>query len=90
MSGSIKIYRSDQRDAAIALCGWNFNRDKEGTFVSFVELISGKGEYTRAAFIATIHLRIRYAIEILGKGADNVRRIEIYRFFMINNSVITF
>lgn len=70
MSGSIKIYRSEQRDAAIAHCGWTFNRDKESTFVTFIENISGNGDYKRAAFIAAVHLRIRYAIEILGKGAN--------------------
>lgn len=69
MTGSIKVYRSEQRDAAIQMCGWAFNRDKEGTFVSYIEDLSAKGERTKAAFIATVHLRIRYAIEVLGNGA---------------------
>lgn len=66
MTGSMKVFRSEQRDAAIQMCGWTFNRDKEGTFVSFIEDLSAKGERTKAAFIATVHLRIRYAIEVLG------------------------
>lgn len=77
MTGSIKVYRSEQRDAAIQMCGWAFNRDKEGTFVSYIEDLSAKGERTKAAFIATVHLRIRYAIEVLGNGAGMVSRIVI-------------
>lgn len=75
-TGSIKVYRSEQRDAAIQMCGWAFNRDKEGTFVSYIEDLSAKGERTKAAFIATVHLRIRYAIEVLGNGAAVVSGLQ--------------
>lgn len=71
MTGQIKAYRSDQRDAAIQMCGWSFNRDKEGSFVNFIEEMAKRGERTKAAFIATVHLRIRYAIEVLGNGATS-------------------
>lgn len=71
-SGSIKVYRSDQREFSQTLCGWNYDRHKENGFNNFIDEICAKQEYTRAAMLAAFHLKIRYAIEILGRGAEKV------------------
>lgn len=88
MTGSIKVHRSEQRDAAIQMCGWAFNRDKEGTFVGYIEDLSAKGERTKAAFIATVHLRIRYAIEVLGNGAGMVSKVDMKCLVKNNKTLI--
>jgi len=70
MNSALKVYRSEQRDFALQLCGWAFERDKEASFTAFIEDLCAKHEFTRASLIACFHLRIRYAIDILGKGAE--------------------
>ncbi|XP_059619271.1 GATOR complex protein MIOS [Phlebotomus argentipes] len=68
--GYIRVFRSEHRDFAQQLCGWTFDREREGTFSAFIDELMMRKEFTRAAFIAVVHLRVKYAIEILAKGAD--------------------
>ncbi|GAB0094537.1 hypothetical protein DMENIID0001_098500 [Sergentomyia squamirostris] len=68
--GYMRIYRSEHRDSALHLCGWTFERERESTFSAFIEELMVNKEYTRAAFVAVVHLRVKCAIEILAKGAE--------------------
>ena len=68
--GSLKVYRSEFRDRAQQLCGWTFDRDKEGSFNSYIDDLCLKQEFTRAALIACFHFKVRYAIDILGRCAE--------------------
>lgn len=63
------LNRSEQREYAQHLCGWTFDRNKD-TFNQFVDSLCNKQEFTRAAMIACFQLKIRLAIDILGRGAD--------------------
>lgn len=65
------IFRSDQRYFSRHLCGWTFDRSAKDSFLQFLDCLCGKHEYTRAAMIAVFQLKIRLAIDILSKGADN-------------------
>lgn len=65
-------FRSEQRDAAQNLCGWTFDINSKDCFQTFVESLCSRQEFTRAALIACFQLKIRYAIEILGMGAERV------------------
>ncbi|XP_053676082.1 GATOR complex protein MIOS [Anopheles nili] len=70
MCSGLVVYRSEQRDTAQLLCGWTFEREKEASFTAFLEELCTKREYTRAALLACFHFRVRLAIDILGRGAD--------------------
>lgn len=70
-SGSVKVYNSTQREFSQILCGWNYERHRENSFMSFIdELCTARHEYTRAAMLACFHLKIRAAIETLGRWAE--------------------
>lgn len=72
-SGSIRIYRSEERDFAQELCGWTFHKgDVSTNLIAYNEELCKKKKYTRAAMLAVYHLRIRMAIEILGRGANDI------------------
>ena len=70
MCSGLVVYRSEQRDMAQLLCGWTFEREKEASFGAFLDELCAKREYTRAALLACFHFRVRLAIDILGRGAD--------------------
>ena len=59
--------RSEDREKALQLCGWRF--DKESTLNSFLDHLEAEGSYARAAAIAVFNLKLRKAIEILNRGA---------------------
>lgn len=65
---SILIFRSDDRDIALQLCGWRFEKDTSA-LNTFLDRLEGECEYPRAAAIAVFNLRLRTAIEILNRGA---------------------
>lgn len=65
------VFRSDQRDFSKHLSGWTFDRNIKDSFIQFLDGLCVKQEYTRAAMIAVFQLKIRLAIDILSKGADN-------------------
>ncbi|XP_066997693.2 GATOR2 complex protein MIOS isoform X2 [Anabrus simplex] len=65
---SAKIYRSEDRDKALQLCGWNFDADSMG-LTSFLERLEAEGAHARAAAIAVFNLKLRTAIEILNRGS---------------------
>lgn len=69
-SAYIKIYRSEERDAALQLCGWKFERDSSGV-VDFVQKLQSRGMYSRAAAIAIFNLKLRLAINILNVEEEN-------------------
>lgn len=69
-SGSIKVYRNEQRDNAQLICGWPYIRGGEQAFREFITQLCDRNEHTRASMLACFNLRVRYAIEILGRGAN--------------------
>lgn len=72
-SGNIKLYRSEERDFAQELCGWTFHKGDVSTNLHiYNEELCKKKKYTRAAMLAVFHLRIRMAIDILGRGANDM------------------
>ncbi|XP_065221938.1 GATOR2 complex protein MIOS-B [Planococcus citri] len=60
----IVVYKSPARENALQLCGWTFSKD-----LSTLERMELDGAYARAAAIAIFNLRLRYAIDILNRGA---------------------
>ncbi|XP_069700640.1 GATOR2 complex protein MIOS [Periplaneta americana] len=62
-----RIYRSEDREKALQLCGWKF--DKESALNSFLDRLETEGSYARAAAIAVFNMKLRKAIEILNQGA---------------------
>ncbi|KAK6624092.1 hypothetical protein RUM44_010950 [Polyplax serrata] len=69
-SAYIRTYRSEERDAALQLCGWKFERDSSA-LVEFVETLQARGMYSRAAAIAVFNLRLRLAIKVLTAEEEN-------------------
>jgi WD repeat-containing protein mio len=75
-SGTIRLYRSEERFFSQELCGWSFHKpssnDISSNLAVFIEELCKKKKYTRAAMLAVFHLRIRMAIDILGRGANDI------------------
>ncbi|XP_075236939.1 GATOR complex protein mio isoform X2 [Lycorma delicatula] len=67
-TASIKIYRSEDRDKCLQLCGWRFDKESNA-LTSFLDRLQVEGEYSRAAAISVFNLRLRFAIDILNNGA---------------------
>ncbi|GFG38305.1 hypothetical protein Cfor_12188 [Coptotermes formosanus] len=67
-----RIYRSEDREKALQLCGWKF--DKESSLTSFLDRLESEGFYARAAAIAVFNMKLRKAIEILNRGAASRNR----------------
>lgn len=67
-TATIKVYRSEERDKCLQLCGWRFSRDLNA-LTSFLERLQVEGEYSRAAAISVFNLQLRNAINILNNGA---------------------
>lgn len=64
--------RSEQREFCRHLSGWTFDRNAKDSLFHFLDGLCTKREYTRAAMIAVFQLKIRFAIDILSKGADQL------------------
>lgn len=62
-------FRSDDRDKALQLCGWLFERDLSA-LSTFLDSLEADGEICRAAAIAVFNLRLRQAVDILKRGAQ--------------------
>lgn len=72
-SGSIRIYRSEERDFAQELCGWTFHKgDLHMNLQAYIEELCKRKKYTRAAMLAVFHLRVRLAIDVMGRGANDL------------------
>ncbi|XP_046390377.1 GATOR complex protein MIOS-B [Ischnura elegans] len=83
---AVRIYRSEERERALQLCGWRFERwwlegatGTPGNMVSmgnslnsFLDRLEAEeeGSHTRVAAIAIFNLRIRLAIQVLNGGAS--------------------
>lgn len=72
----VKMYRSEERDAALQLCGWRFERDAT-SLTNFLERLQVEGAFTRAAAIAVFNLQINLAISILNRGASRKQMPEL-------------
>lgn len=69
-SSYIRTYRSEERDAALQLCGWKFEKDSTA-LKKFVENLQSRGLYSRAAAIAVFNLKLRLAIKVLNMEEEN-------------------
>ncbi|XP_066586197.1 GATOR2 complex protein MIOS [Prorops nasuta] len=68
-----KVYRSTDRDKALLLCGWRFDKETNAPHDNlFLDRLEREGAYPRAAAIATFNLCLRQAIEILNRGANKL------------------
>uniref|UniRef100_A0A8D7ZYA5 WD repeat-containing protein mio n=1 Tax=Culex pipiens TaxID=7175 RepID=A0A8D7ZYA5_CULPI len=70
IGSGLVVYRSEHRDTAQLLCGWTFDRTKESSFAAFIDELCTNKEFTRAALITCFHFKIKQAIDILGRGAE--------------------
>lgn len=73
---SVRVYRSEDRDRALQLCGWRFDKDTTA-LMSFLDRLEVDGDYPRAAAIAIFNLRLRLAIDILNRGAQVQGKMDI-------------
>lgn len=72
-SNNIRVYKSEERDFALELCGWIFHKNELNfSFQAFIDDLCKRKKFTRAAMIAVFHLRIRLACDILGRGANEI------------------
>lgn len=68
-----KMYRSTERDKALQLCGWRFEKETNAPFSNlFIERLEKEGAYPRATAISVFNLCLRQAIEILNRGATKM------------------
>ncbi|XP_014207535.2 GATOR complex protein MIOS-A [Copidosoma floridanum] len=68
-----KTYRSPDRDKALQLCGWRFEKDSNMPYNNlFIERLEREGTYSRASAISVFNLGLRQAIEILNRGASKM------------------
>ncbi|XP_055851690.1 GATOR complex protein MIOS isoform X1 [Episyrphus balteatus] len=78
-TNNLVCYRSEQRDAALKLCGWTSDQDMD----RFIRSLCDNKEYSRAAMICTFHLKIQQACEILSKAEDQSDDHSMYRIAAI-------
>ncbi|KAK9890772.1 hypothetical protein WA026_012117 [Henosepilachna vigintioctopunctata] len=69
-SGSVRIFKHEDRQRAMHLCSWDFESFTD-EILEFVEHLEKDHAYTRAAAIAVFNLKVKLAIEILGKAPDH-------------------
>lgn len=62
------VFRSDDRDKALQLCGWLFDRDVSA-LATFLDSVEANGDVCRAAAIAVFNLHLRQAVDILTRAA---------------------
>lgn len=65
------MFRSEERDKALQLCSWNFDKDS-ASLTAFLDKLELEKAYTRAAAISVFNLKLRSAIDILNRGAEKV------------------
>lgn len=66
--GTIRMYKSEEREFAMELCDWTFQKsDLNGSLQMYIEELCKKKRYTRAAMLSVFQLRIRLACDILGE-----------------------
>lgn len=67
----LKHLRSEEREKALHLCGWRFDKDVN-LLSMYIEQLEKDHAFSRAAAIAVFNLKIRLAIDILNRGAEKV------------------
>lgn len=81
----LKIYKSDQRNKALSLCGWNTNED--GSLIESSDSNNYR-DSCRSSLIACLQLKLKLAVEILKNACcDSVDQSNILRItaIVINN-----
>jgi hypothetical protein len=69
----MELIRSPERDKALQLCGWRFEKDTNAPYNNlFLERLEREGAYPRATAISVFNLCLRQAIEILNRGASKM------------------
>lgn len=70
---NVNFIRSPDRDKALQLCGWRFEKDTNAPYNNlFLERLEREGAYPRATAISVFNLCLRQAIEILNRGASKM------------------
>ncbi|KAL3269121.1 hypothetical protein HHI36_008202 [Cryptolaemus montrouzieri] len=69
-TGTIRVYRHDDRQKAMRLCSWHFD-SYTNALLEFLQQLEKDQSCTRAAAIAVFNLKIKLAIEILGRAPDH-------------------
>lgn len=72
------FFRSEDRDKALQLCGWNFDKDS-ASLTAFLDRLETEKAYTRAAAISVFNMKLRYGIEILNRSAEKVQNLTSVR-----------
>lgn len=67
--GAARVYRSEDREKALHLCNWRFEKDTT-LLANYIDSLEKHGQFSRAAAIAVFNLKIYSAIEILKRGAE--------------------
>lgn len=62
--------RHEDRDKALHLCGWHFERDTN-SLTKFLERLQRENAFSRAAAIAVFNLKIKLALEILNLASES-------------------
>lgn len=71
--GAVKIYKSEDRNKAMLLCSWHFERDTS-QLMEFLDQLEKEGAFTRAAAISVFNLKINQAIELLSRSPERVQQ----------------
>lgn len=66
---SFAVFRHEDRDKALHLCGWHFERDS-AMLTKCLERLQKEHMYSRAAAIAVFNLKIKVALDILNQAAE--------------------
>ncbi|KAG7308333.1 hypothetical protein JYU34_005527 [Plutella xylostella] len=73
----VTIYRSAERTRALQLCGWGWGWEQAA---AGVERAEAGGQPARAALLAAAHLRLRTALDVLGRASDPAVRVAALAF----------
>ncbi|XP_041979444.1 GATOR complex protein MIOS [Aricia agestis] len=71
-SRKVTVYRSPERTRALQLCGWGWGWESAG---AGVERAEAEGTPCRAAALAAFHLRMRAALDVLGRARAPALRV---------------
>lgn len=82
------MFRSLARDYALFLCDWGFDRNNTSHISLILKKLENENSYTRAASIAIFNLRMRDAIEILNKGANQQPHLSMIAMALSGNIFI--
>lgn len=80
-NSDIVFFRSEDREKALHLCSWRFEKDAN-ILLNYTENLEKQNQYSRAAAIAVFNLKIPLAIEILKRGAEKTEDNNLYAVAM--------